>query len=194
MTGVALAESTARRHLEPLGRRFEHVRAVAALARTVSHRLDLETGVLLAAAWLHDIGYAPSLAHTGFHPIDGARYLRAEGFDERVIALVARHSSAQHEAREWGLQEALDEEFPPWDASHHQVLDYCDMTVGPAGERVSVDERLREILGRYPPGTAVHRAITRAAPELRSVVGIVERRLQGASQPIQLSTAPHPRT
>jgi hypothetical protein len=32
----------------------------------------------VAAAWLHDIGYAPAIAEsgTGFHPLDGARYLR----------------------------------------------------------------------------------------------------------------------
>jgi hypothetical protein len=27
--------------------------------------------VLIAAAWLHDIGYAPGLPETGFHPLDG---------------------------------------------------------------------------------------------------------------------------
>ncbi len=31
---------------------------------------------LVAAAYLHDIGYAPELAITGFHPLDGARHLR----------------------------------------------------------------------------------------------------------------------
>ena len=31
---------------------------------------------MTAAAWLHDIGYAPAVDDTGFHPLDGARYLR----------------------------------------------------------------------------------------------------------------------
>jgi hypothetical protein len=32
---------------------------------------------LVAAAWLHDIGYAPELAKTGFHPLDGSAALAA---------------------------------------------------------------------------------------------------------------------
>jgi HD superfamily phosphodiesterase len=32
--------------------------------------------LLEAAAWLHDIGYSPEIAVSGFHPLDGARYLR----------------------------------------------------------------------------------------------------------------------
>ena len=32
--------------------------------------------MLEAAAWLPDIGYAPGLAVTGLHALDGARYLR----------------------------------------------------------------------------------------------------------------------
>jgi hypothetical protein len=45
--------------------------------------------ILVAAAWLHDIGYAPGLAETGFHPLDGARWLRTAGFGDRLAGLVA---------------------------------------------------------------------------------------------------------
>ncbi len=40
---------------------------------------------LVVAAYLHDIGYAPSLAIEGFHPLDGARFVREQG-DDRVAA------------------------------------------------------------------------------------------------------------
>ena len=33
----------------------------------------------MAAAWLHDIGYAEELLDTGFHPLDGARFLASAG-------------------------------------------------------------------------------------------------------------------
>jgi HD superfamily phosphodiesterase len=45
--------------------------------------------LLLAAALLHDVGYAPDIAHTGFHPLDGAWYLREVGAPDRLTALVA---------------------------------------------------------------------------------------------------------
>jgi hypothetical protein len=48
-----------------------------------------------ATAWLHDIGYAPDLALTGLHGLDGARYLRdSQHADAMVCRLVARHSYA----------------------------------------------------------------------------------------------------
>ena len=60
---------------EELPRRWRHVRSVARRARWVAKKLSLSDD-LVAAAWLHDIGYAPELVDTGFHPLDGARYLR----------------------------------------------------------------------------------------------------------------------
>ena len=71
------AEEIARTLLEkPLPRRWAHTQGVAARARTLAPILGDDADLLEAAAWLHDIGYSPALAATGFHPLDGARYLR----------------------------------------------------------------------------------------------------------------------
>jgi hypothetical protein len=51
----------------------------------VAASLALTREVLVAAAWVHDIGYAPELLATGFHPLDGARYLTGLGVPERVV-------------------------------------------------------------------------------------------------------------
>ena len=70
------AEDTARTILQvPLPRRWAHTQGVAAQARTLKPILGKNTDLLVAAAWLHDIGYAPDLVDTGFHPLDGARFL-----------------------------------------------------------------------------------------------------------------------
>ena len=61
---------------EPLPRRWKHSLGVADRARTIAPTLGADAELLEAAAVLHDIGYAPDLAKTGFHPLDGARYLR----------------------------------------------------------------------------------------------------------------------
>lgn len=81
----------------PLPRRWRHVRSVARRARWVAETLSLSDDLIIAA-WLHDIGYAPDLVETGFHPLDGARFLRRLGFDGQVVNLVAYHSCAQIEA------------------------------------------------------------------------------------------------
>src|ERR1700745_1986645 len=82
---------------EALPRRWRHVRSVARRARWVAEELSLSDD-LVAAARVHAIGYAPELVETGFHPPDGARYLRREGVDAQMVILVAHHSCAQIEA------------------------------------------------------------------------------------------------
>lgn len=51
-----------------------------------------------AAAWLHDIGYAREASVLGFHPLDGARWLRDQGWPDQVTQLVAWHTHAEKEA------------------------------------------------------------------------------------------------
>ena len=77
-----------------LPRRWAHVQGVASKAEHVAASLALSDEALVAAAWLHDVGYAPEVTDTGFHPLDGARYLAGAGVPERVVNLVARHSYA----------------------------------------------------------------------------------------------------
>ena len=132
---------------------------------------------IVAAAWLHDIGYAPSVVDTGFHPLDGARFLVGCGVDSAVTSLVAHHSSAAIEAEMRGCLEELSEEFPPPDAETHELLTYCDMTTGSRGERLTIDERLADIFARYEPHDVVHRSTKRAEDDLRSIVARVESRL-----------------
>jgi HD superfamily phosphodiesterase len=132
--------------------------------------------VLIAAAWLHDIGYAPQIALTGFHPLDGARYLRTIGTDERVVALVAHHSCARFEAELRGLGRTLDA-FEREQGAVADALVYADMVTGPQGRPLTVDQRLADIFERYPEGSVVRTAISQAAGELRAAVLRTEIRL-----------------
>jgi hypothetical protein len=163
------AEQQAAALLADLGDRWRHVQAVAAQARQVSAAVAPEDRpYLVAAAWLHDVGYAPPLNRLGFHPVDGARYVRQQG-QERLASLVAYHSGARFEAEERGLVEELAE-FTPEDGPVLDALTYADMTTGPAGQRVVLDERIAEILDRYPPDDPVHRANRRSRLALQGAV------------------------
>ena len=115
--------------------------------------------MLVAAAYLHDVGYAPSLAATRFHPLDGARWIRDSGRGDRLARLVAHHSCALYEARVRGLDEVLMAEFEPEESATYDALVYCDMTTGPTGETVLFEDRVREIRQRYGPGHAVTMAL-----------------------------------
>ena len=162
---------------QPLPRRWTHVQGVAARTRTLAPVLGADADLLEAAAWLHDIGYAPRLATTGLHQLDGARYLRdAQHADDMLCRLVAHHSCAIIEADERGLADVLSSEFDPAPYVLASVLTCCDMTTSPDGEIVPVERRLAEIHDRYGPGHLVSRSIQRATPMiLRAIEQVNDR-------------------
>jgi predicted hydrolase (HD superfamily) len=174
MAGIDAAREMAEAKLAgSLPRRWRHVRSVARRARWVAKELSLPED-LVSAAWLHDIGYAPELVVTGFHPLDGARYLRSEGIDGQVVSLVAYHSCAQIEADVRGLGAELVSEFSPADPLLADALLYCDMTTGPDGDFVRPADRLVEIRGRYGPDHKVTQFVERAASEILTTAGRID--------------------
>ena len=154
---LAVLTDDRRAHSLALGRKAE-----AAAAR-IAPALRADVAV---AAVLHDIGYGH--VETGFHPLDGARFLAREGFSPVVCNLVVHHSASTYEAEERGIDLAAYEDFVvDQDLSGaHAVLWWADMTTGPQGQDVTVADRLEEICARYGPGDVVTRFVNRARPML----------------------------
>jgi len=173
---VTWADAEARRLLETLGARWLHSQAVAARATEISTICDpVDRPTLTAAALLHDAGYAPELWSSGFHPLDGARWLREQG-QERLSGLVAHHTGARFEAWELGLADEL-EAFENESSMVSDALTYCDLTTGPTGELVTATERLSEIEKRYGEDSEVVRALRQASESLLATMDRMERRL-----------------
>ncbi|MDX8144507.1 HD domain-containing protein [Lentzea sp. BCCO 10_0061] len=163
-----------------LPRRWRHVQGVARAAELCSPLFSRDDAdLLVAAAVLHDIGYSPELAKTGFHPLDGACYLRGVGMDGRLCALIAHHSCAYREAELRNLSAQLavwgDEEGALRDA-----LWWADMTTTPDGKPTNVHDRIEEIQKRYGPEDLVTFFIRQAKPELVAAVECTEERLRAA--------------
>lgn len=164
----------------PLPRRWAHTQGVGRKAETIARIVGDDAETLIAAAWLHDVGYAPDLAVTGFHPLDGARYLRdVERAEDGLCRLVANHSCAVVEARNRGLADQLAGEFPEVDGLVSDALLYCDMTTSPDGGPVSVETRLGEILARYGSSdvvaVSIREASSRIAASVRTVSAVLHR-------------------
>ncbi|MEU5913633.1 HD domain-containing protein [Micromonospora sp. NPDC047527] len=177
------ASRTAERHLAgDLPRRWCHVRGVGAKAEHLSRVAGSDADLLVAAAWLHDIGYAPEIVDSGFHSLDGARWLVRNGWDIRLASLVAHHSCASYEADERGLGQALSSEFPDEASAVSDALSYSDMTTGPDGQDLTVQERLAEIRERYGPDHLVTRFWRKAERPLLEAVRRTESRM--AAQPM----------
>lgn len=157
--------------------RWRHTQAVAARAWSVRETVEPEDReVLMAAAWLHDIGYSPEAHDTGYHPIDGARIAQRRGWPLRVAALIAHHSGASFVAHESGLDDEL-EAYPDEHSPVTDALLYADQTTGQRGERATAPERIAESLRRHGPDSANARAADRRTPYLLAAVARVEERL-----------------
>jgi len=178
------ASDTATQLLSGVGMRVAHSRAVAGQAIIVATLLDTPwTSALIDAAWLHDVGYAPPVVDTGFHPLDGARYLRDRGWPSEVCRLVAWHTGAGVEAEMRGLHAVLAGEFASPPSEPAAALAWADLTSSPTGERCSAEERLAEILCRYPPYSIVHRTVAASRESLLSTAAWIDARM-GCTQPI----------
>ncbi|GIE75361.1 metal-dependent phosphohydrolase, HD subdomain protein [Actinoplanes philippinensis] len=170
---AVLARSVAASLIGDSGNRWKHTAGVAERAAELAARLDLDPDVLVAAAWLHDIGYAEPIALTGFHPLDGAVHLSAEGWPARIAGLVAYHSGARFVGAARGFGEQLAA-FPDERSLMADALTYADQTVGPAGARVDTETRYTEMLHRQGPCSWNAKVGAARRPHLRAIAARVE--------------------
>jgi HD superfamily phosphodiesterase len=173
---IKWASEHATHYISSLGNRWLHVQGVVEQALRVGEIFDEEErSYLIAAAYVHDIGYAPELKQTGLHSIDGARWLRSHS-QERLASLTAYHSGTWFQAQLHGFLPDL-EQFPREQSMLADALDYCDMTTGPAGARISFEERIQDILVRYPEPHIVAKATHQAKPSLSQAVKRIQQKL-----------------
>lgn len=163
-----------------LPRRWRHVQGVAKRAGSIGGLFkDSDAELLVCAALLHDIGYSPALAQTGFHALDGARFLTEAGAPLRLCALVAHHSCAYQEAELRGLSM----ELAGWEDEQTLLRDalwWADMTTTPDGQATTVNERIDEIEKRYGPEDLVTFFIRQAKNTLTGTVERIEEHLRMA--------------
>lgn len=165
------AQELARSLLGPHDHKLEHVRTAGRVALGLSALFEPDEHFLLVvAATVHDIGYAPEIAETGFHPLDGGLHLRRLGF-ERLGAIVAHHSHAELLAPD-AATERLLHEIPREHSLLTDALVYADMHSSPAGHLIAVEQRLSDIAQRHH-----HPRVDERTAALRASVRRVEEAL-----------------
>lgn len=169
------ARRLAEAELTEIPRRWAHAHGAAAQAREIADCVG-DGELLQAAAWVHDIGFAPAAVETGFSALDGARWLRAHGAPDRLVNLVANNAFSRLEGELRGFtseyEEFEDEATPVRDA-----LWYCCLTTGPDGGRFTLDERMAEWGTRYRGDSVIARYTEIAPPVLRQAVERTTQRL-----------------
>ncbi|MDR7275032.1 HDIG domain-containing metalloprotein [Catenuloplanes atrovinosus] len=171
------ARELARAVIGDLGNRWLHTAAVAARAEQLAAAVPpVDREILIASAWLHDIGYGELARATGFHPLDGARLLDRHGWPIRISSLVANHSGACFVAAVHGLEAEMahypDEASPTSDA-----LTFADQTVGSRGEPLAIDDRIADMLHRHGPGSPNALVAHVRTPHIRAIADRVRARL-----------------
>ena len=189
---VVKARDLAEGLLGGMGPRWRHTAGVARRAVSVAVAVpECDRPALVAAAWLHDIGYAESLRRCSFHPLDGAFYLQETAWGGPLAGLVAHHSGARFVAAVRGLS-ALMEPFTTEDYAFGPLADaltYADQTIGPDGRLMCVEDRFADMLSRHGPDSALARAHPQRAPAIRAAASRTEQRLLAAGAGSELAPA-----
>lgn len=179
-----VACSLARGYLKTrLPQRWVHTVGVATRALELADAAQV-TGVdrvLLAdAAWLHDVGYAvTSLSYT-WHPLAGAALLRQWDLPP-VANLVAWHSTAAEEAPLLGtVMEQVLSGYPRPDGLVADLLTVADMTTGPDGSTVTLQQRLVDIRARHGASSTAAQAMETAWPRLLLACARVQQAIDSA--------------
>lgn len=144
---------------------------MAERARSTQLATD-ERDVLIAACYVHDIGYATELQMSGFHPLDGALFLRKQG-EERLAGLAAHHSFAAREAEIRGLTPDLAR-FDDEASQVSKLLTYLDLTTDAEGRTVTVEQRIADVHTRHEIDSPVCVALDSAAAEIEALAKSVE--------------------
>lgn len=158
--------------------RIEHIFAVGrkakAAAETIKRRhpeIEIDPDFVYCAALLHDIGYAESIAQTGFHPLDGYNFLCRSGYPDLAAAIVG-HSSAPEHAQLSGIS------LPDInDSVTAKIITYCDAHIKQGGAEVTYQERVNDIVSRYGTDSITVQACHRADPRIRAIISEIEQLL-----------------
>ena len=181
---IAAARDLAHELLGRLDGRWRHTQGVARRAAAAAAAVPAaDRPVLVAAAWLHDIGYAEQLRRSGFHPLDGAWHLQEDHWPEPFAGLVAHHSAAGLVAAIHGLADPMGC-FPAARYAWGPVADaltFADQTTGPDGEVMDLEDRLADMLRRHGPNSPNARAHAQRAPAIRAAVHRTEQHLRTAT-------------
>lgn len=156
------------------GTRLRHVHQAGTVAQGLAVLFTPEEHrLLVAAAALHDIGYAPELAHTGFHPLDGGTFLSDQGYSPRLAGLVAHHSHAQLLAPDDSIRRLL-RRFPDEESLLSDALAYSDMHSHPSGAPVLAEDRIADINRRHQNPRAYERmgALQASIDRVRSALAL----------------------
>ncbi|MDD2709647.1 MAG: hypothetical protein PHV34_16800 [Verrucomicrobiae bacterium] len=136
--------------------RVAHLEGVVRRLKDVPESLLIRHGFAgvecAAAAWCHDIGYAAAAHWTGWHPVDGHRWLDSMGAPAVVLDAVLYHGGAFSQAKlrpDAGRLVPYFEAHPCRFPAMVELITACDVTTRHDGGPCTLAERLEGLVVRY---------------------------------------------
>jgi hypothetical protein len=165
-------------YLTPEENRYHHILGVVRNMEELLPKLDLNEEVkkeLIQAAFLHDIGYNPELNKNNFHPLDGAIFAQQSGFSKPVIAAILFHSEAYETVKKarTDLLDIYETNKPLLDEQDRLFIDlitYCDVQTSPQGEKISLEERVQDVVNRYGEDHLVSQMMIFCKPKYQNTI------------------------
>lgn len=129
--------------------RLKHSLGVANKMRELAEsRRDIDSDDAFILGLMHDIGYRFT-SNTGEHAKVGGEILRNQGY--KYWKEVYYHGIPQKD----------------FDSSMLQLLNYADMTIGPIGNELTIEERIIDISNRYGEGSIQEETAIALAKQLK---------------------------
>ena len=139
--------------------RYKHILGVGRLMEELMSKTSNlnhhEKEWAIQAAYLHDIGYSKRLQISGFHPYDGYVYCMENGYSDTVAKAVLLHSDAVLEMliKGWNFKSLYSDVIRSLTSIEKEVFElvtFCDIHTQSTGVPCTIEERLRDVLIRYP--------------------------------------------
>lgn len=129
--------------------RLKHSLSVAnKMQELAKDKAEVDSNDAFILGLLHDIGYQFT-ENTGEHAKVGGEVLRNQGY--KYWKEVYYHGIPQED----------------FDSSMLQLLNYADMTIGPTGNELTIEERILDISDRYGKGSIQEETAIALAKQLK---------------------------
>lgn len=165
-------------YLSPKLNRYHHVLGVVDRMKELIERINLPyewKPLLIQTAYLHDVGYCEQLNQYNFHPLDGAIFTQEMGFPKPVVSAVLFHSDAYTSVKHTrpDLLETYSFNQSLLDETDHlfiELITYCDIQTSPMGEKITLEERVQDVIRRYGEDHEVSHMMLSSQPYYQKIV------------------------
>ncbi|MDQ0418843.1 hypothetical protein J2Z48_003048 [Croceifilum oryzae] len=171
------------KYLSPEQNRYHHVLGVVERMRELLEKINIPSEwkpQLVQTAYMHDVGYNEQLNQHNFHPLDGALFAEEIGIPKPIIAGILFHSDAYTSVKHTrpDLIEIYDKKYNLLDEIDHTFIDlitYCDIHTSPVGAKITLEERVLDVIKRYGEGHEVSNMMLLSQPYYQEVERRVEK-------------------